>query len=532
MQFVFDTPLPDSDLPPLRVTGDAVLQEFGFDARDLPADVGYLLLLSIASLLATYLALHAAQSNLRDTILCLLHARSLGDLHSSAARRLAGPPLAFRPSFSRPIGDRPSAPGPLPPFLQAATPPSAIRNPVSEHQRGEKRDGAPDIGPPGCSTREEDRLPLESLLRAHGHAGTLAWRDLSYEVSLRGGGTRQILTLCSGVVAPTQRRRSPGAPGAGRQNDSVADAAAQGCLMGVIGPSGAGKTTLLDLLAGRIGGESAARPREGLPSGVSGRWLPVAGEVTIGGRTAVPAARRSLLKLVPQEDILPAASTVREHLLFHANLRTPRTPRGPPDSRAEAPPSEPAEKTFERACEERVDALIHALGLTKVADSLIGDTHLRGISGGEKRRVSIAVELLGSKGIVLLDEPTTGLDSTNAARVVALLRRLTDAGTSVVFSVHQPRSDLLAMLDRVLVLSPDGLTLFSGPVGALEGFLGGLGYAVPEGQSVGDFALSLSMTLGSAEVGRMAAAFRDSGRTEEEWSVMERECEEASGEGR
>jgi ABC-type multidrug transport system ATPase subunit len=91
-----------------------------------------------------------------------------------------------------------------------------------------------------------------------------------------------------------------------------------------------------------------------------------------------------------------------------------------------------------------------------VANSFIGDAFVRGLSGGEKRRVSIAVELLTRPGLLLLDEPTTGLDSTNAARVVDIMAALARAGVTVVMSIHQPRPDIFRLMDRVLLLSGDG----------------------------------------------------------------------------
>jgi ABC-type multidrug transport system ATPase subunit len=91
-----------------------------------------------------------------------------------------------------------------------------------------------------------------------------------------------------------------------------------------------------------------------------------------------------------------------------------------------------------------------------VAHSLIGDAFVRGLSGGEKRRVSIAVELLTQPGVLLLDEPTTGLDSTNAARVVDIMAALATSGVTVIMSIHQPRPDIFHLMDRVLLLSGSG----------------------------------------------------------------------------
>ena len=96
------------------------------------------------------------------------------------------------------------------------------------------------------------------------------------------------------------------------------------------------------------------------------------------------------------------------------------------------------------------------LGLAKVASSLIGDEFTRGISGGEKRRVSIASELLVHPRVMFLDEPTTGLDSSNAASVVDILAGLAAAGTVVVMSIHQPTVGMMRAMDSLVPLSAIG----------------------------------------------------------------------------
>ena len=159
-------------------------------------------------------------------------------------------------------------------------------------------------------------------------------------------------------------------------------------LFAILGPSGAGKTTLIDILAGR-------------PS-VGHR---VGGELRVNGRVMTSGEMRSVSGYVTQDDVLPGTSTVWEHLMFHGALRLPGN--------------------VDRA---RLKAVIwqtmQDLGISKIAHSFIGDEFTRGLSGGEKRRVSIATELLTSPGIMFLDEPTTGLDSTNAAKVVDILSGL------------------------------------------------------------------------------------------------------------
>ena len=165
----------------------------------------------------------------------------------------------------------------------------------------------------------------------------------------------------------------------------------------------AGKTTLLDILAGRPGARCC-----------------VTGSVEVNGRVAAPRALRAASGYVLQDDVLPGTSTVLEYMAFHAALRLPHSIVGP-------------------ARQARVVGVLGALGLARLAGSTIGDQFQRGLSGGEKRRLSIAAELLTQPALLFLDEPTTGLDSTNAAKVVSILAALAGEGVTVVLSIHQPR---------------------------------------------------------------------------------------------
>ncbi len=171
--------------------------------------------------------------------------------------------------------------------------------------------------------------------------------------------------------------------------------------------------------------------------------------------------------------MLPGTSTVREYLTFHARLRMPAG-------------------TLPSAVAARVAAVESQLSLLKVADSFIGDAFVRGLSGGEKRRVSIAVELLTRPGVLLLDEPTTGLDSTNAARVVDIMAALARQGVTVVMSIHQPRPDIFRLMDRILIMSSDGQVVFSGPTHLATAHFAALGHvASSPSVSIADQVLDL-----------------------------------------
>ncbi|KAI9342049.1 hypothetical protein DFJ73DRAFT_843020 [Zopfochytrium polystomum] len=236
----------------------------------------------------------------------------------------------------------------------------------------------------------------------------------------------------------------------------VQGTASSGKVYAIMGPSGAGKSTLLDILAGKN------------KSGVTN------GTITVDGVQSTPSALRSVVGYVDQEDLLLPTLTVRETLLFSASLRLP-------DSM----------KSEQRL--DRVNRIIDDLGLSHVADSRIGGFGNRGISGGEKRRVSIGVELVTDPPVLLLDEPTSGLDSFNALSVVRTLADLArNQGKTIIITIHQPRSDVFSMFDDVLVLS-SGSPLYNGPGSDAAGYFRNMGKPCPEGYNIADHLLDLAV---------------------------------------
>ena len=245
----------------------------------------------------------------------------------------------------------------------------------------------------------------------------------------------------------------------------------------ILGPSGAGKSTLLDILAGR----SAEHQKN----------FTVGGKIRINGAETKSTERREMSGYVTQDDVLPGTSTVWEHLLFHATLRMPIG-------------------TSTNALRRRVGQTMRDLGIEKLADSLIGDQFSRGLSGGEKRRVSIATELLMSPSIMFLDEPTTGLDSTNAAKVVDILSKLGSLhGVTVLLSIHQPRPDIFRLLDRILILSSVGSVVYSGPSVSAKGFFESLAYVPPRPRDVhvADFILDVVIKSSKETTSRVCRDF-------------------------
>jgi len=196
---------------------------------------------------------------------------------------------------------------------------------------------------------------------------------------------------------------------------------AQG-LTALLGPSGAGKSSLLDVLAGRR---------------TSGR---VRGSVLVGGCAATPTQLRRLSAYAPQDDVLPAALTAMEHLAFHARLRLPK--------------DWPTKRTKRAARREA-----RRLGLEARLD-----VRLDALSGGQRRRVTIACELLARKRFLFADEPTTGLD---AATALLVCRRLSAVAArsrcTVVAVLHQPRREIFAALDSVALVAKGRIAFYGSP---------------------------------------------------------------------
>lgn len=166
-------------------------------------------------------------------------------------------------------------------------------------------------------------------------------------------------------------------------------------MTGILGPSGAGKSSLLDVLAGRKRvGEGQITGKVSLMIGKPSRAF---GEGASAHAAGGPEVLQRIAGYVSQEDVLPGMLTCYEHLMFHARLRMERG----------------ASFEFRR---ERVLWVIRELGLTRVADSRIGDELERGLSGGERRRLSIAAELVALPALLFLDEPTTGLGESISSR--------------------------------------------------------------------------------------------------------------------
>ncbi|KAI3702798.1 hypothetical protein L6452_28550 [Arctium lappa] len=238
--------------------------------------------------------------------------------------------------------------------------------------------------------------------------------------------------------------------------NDVSCEALPGDLTAVAGPSGAGKTTLLEILAGNI---------------TSGQ---VSGHVLINNRPINTKSFRRLAGYVTQDDALFPSLTVEETLLYSAFLRL---------------------RCGRKEAVDRVGILMNELGLERVSSSRIGEGSNHGISGGERRRVSIGVELVHDPAVVLIDEPTSGLDSGSAFGVVSLLKSMAaDRGKTVVLTIHQPGFRILELFDRLVLLS-NGFVLHNGSLKSLEHRLKVSGHFIPPRVNVLEFAIDVATTL-------------------------------------
>ncbi|CAB4009782.1 ATP-binding cassette sub-family G member 2 isoform X1 [Paramuricea clavata] len=173
--------------------------------------------------------------------------------------------------------------------------------------------------------------------------------------------------------------------------------------------------------------------------------------------------------------------TVRENIYFSASLRLPSSM-----------------SSEEKA--QKVDKLIDELGLAKVADSKVGNEVVRGISGGEKRRTGIGMELITSPHVLFLDEPTTGLDASTASSVMQLLHDLSRKGNTIIFSIHQPRYSIFKLFDHVCLLG-DGHVMYNGPAHEALGYFKEIGYECEPHNNPPDFFLDVinSVTLETSD---------------------------------
>ncbi|KAK6131623.1 hypothetical protein DH2020_034637 [Rehmannia glutinosa] len=238
----------------------------------------------------------------------------------------------------------------------------------------------------------------------------LKFTDVTYKVVLKGMTStleKHILNGITGSVDP-------------------------GEVLALMGPSGSGKTTLLSLLGGRL------------------RETTHGGSITYND---LPYSKylKSRIGFVTQDDVQFPHLTVRETLTYAARLRLPRTLTN--------------EEKDQRAAD-----VIYELGLERCQDTMIGGAFVRGVSGGERKRVCIGNEIIINPSLLFLDEPTSGLDSTTALRIVETLHDIAEAGKTVITTIHQPSSRLFLKFDKLILLGKGSLLYFGKASEAMDYF--------------------------------------------------------------
>ncbi|RDX94785.1 putative white-brown complex-like protein 30, partial [Mucuna pruriens] len=216
-----------------------------------------------------------------------------------------------------------------------------------------------------------------------------------------------------------------------------------GRVSAVMGPSGAGKTTFLSALAGKA------------------RGCTMTGSILINGKSESIHCYQKIIGFVPQDDIVHGNLTVEENLRFSARCRLS----------ADMP------KPDKVLIVERV---IESVGLQAVRDSLVGTVEKRGISGGQRKRVNVGMEMVMEPSLLILDEPTTGLDSASSTLLLKALRREALEGVNICMVLHQPSYTLFRMFDDIVFLAKGGLTAYHGPVKKVEEYFAGIGITVPD----------------------------------------------------
>ena len=287
-----------------------------------------------------------------------------------------------------------------------------------------------------------------------------------------------------------------------------------------MGPSGSGKTTLLNALATR-------------PTGAAS----TSGTTLLNGSPAPQTTLRALSRFVEQDDALTGALTVRETMDFASRLSPSRT--------------------YHSGRGERIEELIEAFGLREQADALVGTPLRKGISGGQKRRLGVASQLVTGPRVLFLDEPTSGLDSVAGWEVVRFLRGVAKReGVScfffvaccrrgwadepggqliVVLSIHQPSTATFNLFDKLLLMS-QGKTHYFGGVEGVAAHYEALGYQMPVHVNPAEFVLEMVNTDFAVDresalrrLGDMQLAWTASGRAGELDAAVAAVEEKAAG---
>ncbi|KAH6658467.1 hypothetical protein BKA67DRAFT_558140 [Truncatella angustata] len=272
----------------------------------------------------------------------------------------------------------------------------------------------------------------------------------SSEIGFSFGFEQLSLTLANGkrLIAP--------------QSGSIS----QGSVWCVMGPSGAGKTSFVNLLMGKTSRTTGRLYVNGVPSQIT--------------------KFKKLIGYVPQDDVIVPECTVRENIMHSAMIRLPRT-------------------WTDTQRIELVDTLLSCLNLVEVQHNIVGDEISSYISGGQRKRVSIGIELAAAPMALFLDEPTSGLDATTSLSIMRLLQNLSKQGVTVICILHQPRPEILDHIDGITLLG-NGHQIYHDQMSGLADYFRTLGFDISSRTNIADAALDI-ISGGSAMYHKSGQSF-------------------------
>ncbi|KAJ1980305.1 hypothetical protein H4R34_002507 [Dimargaris verticillata] len=277
----------------------------------------------------------------------------------------------------------------------------------------------------------------------------LEWTELTYKVATKHEGLRRRATEFKTILHGISGRVMPGE------------------LVAIMGSSGAGKSTLLNALSGRL---------------TMGK---LSGQILFSGEKRIPSRFKKQVAYVEQDDLMYSQLSVRETIQYAATLRL-------------------SSKEYNAAAKAaKVNGILDSLRLAGVADTFIGDALVRGVSGGERKRTAIGVELVTDPEFMFLDEATSGLDSNSAYHVCELVKDVVQQrNMGALMTIHQPNAHTFRLFDKVILLSK-GHVVYFGPVDAALEYFAALGYRCGQYDNPADFYLDLMTIDNSTEEKRV-----------------------------
>eukprot|EP00929_Paragymnodinium_shiwhaense_P005187 TRINITY_DN10682_c0_g1_i1.p1 TRINITY_DN10682_c0_g1~~TRINITY_DN10682_c0_g1_i1.p1 ORF type:complete len:809 (+),score=178.21 TRINITY_DN10682_c0_g1_i1:240-2429(+) len=227
-----------------------------------------------------------------------------------------------------------------------------------------------------------------------------------------------------------------------------------GRMVAIMGPSGCGKTTFMNVLCGKA------------------TYGTQTGDIFVNGKPTQVSKFKSMVGFVPQDDVVFSNLTVREQIHFSARLRNETG------------------LTKERLRNITEDVL-NVMQIDRIQNSITGGVESRGISGGQRKRVNIGLELAAQPSLLFLDEPTSGLDATSSLSVCASLKKMCQLGMTSIMVIHQPRYSLFTLFDDVLLLGKGGRVCYLGNSQGAKSYFEGLGFQMALNENPADWFMDI-----------------------------------------